>query len=128
TMNVNSVATGTVEVHWPGFMLQPLAKVAQPPASCETCAVRDRCLPFGISSGDKAVLAGLLTGRRRLRKGQKLYREGEPFHFLYALRFGTFKSVFSREDGGEHVSAFHLPGDLMGFDGIADGRHPTTAI
>lgn len=96
--------------------------------TCDTCAVRHLCLPFGLERESKAILAKLLSGKRRLRKGQKLYRQGEPFEFLYAARFGSFKTVCRLSDGDEYVSAFHLPGDLMGFDGMADGQHPTTVV
>jgi CRP/FNR family transcriptional regulator len=97
-----------------------------PAAPCETCNVRRLCLPGGLDERSKPLLDGLLIGRRRLRKGQKLFRAGDPFLSLYAVRFGTFKTSLPLPDGGEHVSAFHLPGDIMGFDGAADGRHRTT--
>lgn len=100
---------------------------ALPAAPCETCAVRHLCLPGSLEARQRRILDGLLIGRRRLRKGQKVYREGEAFGFLHAVRFGTFKSAFRLSDGSEHVNAFYLPGDIMGFDGMADGRHPTTA-
>lgn len=105
----------------------PAAGVAHPAIPCERCPVRDLCLPGGLDDAGMRALHSLFIGPRRLRKGQKLYREGDPFLTLYAVRFGTFKSSFPLADGGEHVSAFHLAGDVMGFDGLADGRHPTTA-
>lgn len=98
---------------------------ALPAAPCEACAVRRLCLPGGETRG-RGILDTLMIGRRRLRKGQKLYREGDPFHFLQAVRFGSFKSAFLLSDGSEHVNAFYWAGDVMGFDGMADGRHPTT--
>lgn len=96
-----------------------------PAAPCASCAVRRLCLP-GPETRGQGVLDSLMIGRRRVRKGQKLYREGDPFHYLQAVRFGSFKSGFLLSDGSEHVNAFYWPGDVMGFDGTADGRHPTT--
>ena len=98
-----------------------------PRAPCATCSVRHLCLPGGLDEAGTRALDALRIGRRRLRKGQAVFREGDEFHFLYAARFGTFKSAFALESGGEHVAAFHLAGDIMGFDGAADGKHPTTA-
>lgn len=98
-----------------------------PPAPCQTCSVRRLCLPGSLDDRSKPIFDSLLIGRRRLQKGQKLYRAGEPFLFLYAVRLGTFKAGLPLNDGDEHVSAFHFPGDIMGFDGVADGRHRTTA-
>ena len=110
----------------PGFVPAPLHH-ALPAAPCETCGVRRLCLPGGLDERSKPSLDALLIGRKRLRKGQKLYRTGDAFNFLYAVRAGTFKATLPRGDGGEHVTAFHLPGDIMGFDGMADGRYRTTA-
>ena len=110
-----------------GFVPTPAPHPSLPPAPCETCSVRSLCLPAGLDERSKPALDGLLIGRRRLRKGQKLYRAGDPFIFLYAVRTGSFKTSLQRGDGGEHVNAFHLPGDIMGFDGMADGTYRTTA-
>lgn len=106
----------------------PLAvRGALPAAPCGGCPVRHLCLPAALAPENGRILDSLLIGRKRLRKGQKLYREGEPFHFLHAVRFGSLKSGFRLSDGSEHVNAFHLAGDVIGFDGLADGQHPTTA-
>lgn len=111
-----------------GLPVLPLAAHgALPPAPCGSCPVRHLCLPGALGPGHGRILDNLLIGRKRLRKGQKLYREGEPFHFLHAVRFGSLKSGFRLSDGSEHVNAFHLAGDVIGFDGLADGNHPTTA-
>ena len=117
-------AGGKLPVWLARTLLAPSTAASAP---CETCPVRELCLPGGLDETGMRALQGLFIGPRRLRKGQKLYREGEPFLTLYAVRFGTFKSSFPLADGGEHVSAFHLAGDIMGFDGLADGRHPSTA-
>ena len=105
----------------------PAACTALPPAPCGTCPVSHLCLPGPLDERSRALLDSLWIGRRRLRKGQKLYREGDPFRFLHAVRFGTLKSEFRLSDGSEHVNAFHLTGSMIGFDGLADGCHATTA-
>jgi len=106
------------------IVLRPLARSSSgaprarlPSAPCESCSVRHLCLPGTLDLHSGALFDGLLIGRRRLRKGQKLYRAGDPFLSLYAVRVGTFKSAIPLADGGEHVTAFHLPGDIMGFEG-----------
>lgn len=130
-MDFNPALGDVAAIRWHGLAPSlPMARSAAPDTcdTCDTCAVRNLCLPCGLDREGRAILAKLLSGRRRLRKGQKLYREGEPFQFLYAARFGSFKAICRLRDGGEYVSAFHFPGDLMGFDGMADGHHPTSVI
>lgn len=95
------------------------------PSTCDGCPVARFCLPSWPHEGEG--LERLHIGRRRLRQGQAIYREGDRFQFVYAVRHGIFKSTVSKNDGRDQVVAFHLPGERFGFDGLADGRHPTTA-
>jgi CRP/FNR family transcriptional regulator len=99
-----------------------------PVPRCETCAVRQMCLPGGLEMEGDVVLRKLLMGPRRLRKGQRLYMAGEPFQFLYAVRCGTLKSTLPLANGCDQVTGFHLAGDLLGLDGPATGQHPTGAV
>jgi len=109
----------------PGVRLLRPARVEAPRAPCHTCGVSHLCLPKGLDDSDRDALDQITIGRRRLRKGQKLYRQGDTFLFLYAVRFGTCKASFPLPNG-EHVSAFHMAGDIMGFDALADGSYATT--
>jgi CRP/FNR family transcriptional regulator len=69
-----------------------------------------------------------MFGRRKLNLGEALYFEGDPFRFVYAVRSGTFKSSLTLADGREQVGGFSLAGELMGLDGLASGKHASTAI
>ena len=96
--------------------------------ACGSCRLREDCL--AVVAGDLARpgSAQLLIGRRRLRKGESLFREGSPFGSLYAVRFGTLKAAFTLDDGREQVTGFFFAGDVVGFEGIASGRHATFAV
>jgi CRP/FNR family transcriptional regulator len=95
--------------------------------SCSTCHLKDLCLPCGLNDPDVERLDGLMFGRRKVAAGEALYREGDGFQFIYAVRSGTFKSSLVLADGREQVSGFHLAGELMGLDGLASGKHASTA-
>jgi CRP/FNR family transcriptional regulator len=97
-------------------------------AHCSDCHLRELCLPTGMSKLDVGTLDGMKFGRRKIAAGQTLYRAGDPFHFIYAVRGGTFKSSLTLADGREQVSGFHMAGDLMGLDGVANGRHASMAM
>jgi CRP/FNR family transcriptional regulator len=94
---------------------------------CSSCHLKDLCLPCGMSGPAVERLDALRFARRRLPVGQALYREGESFQFIYAVRSGTFKSSLTVADGREQVSGFSMAGELMGLDGLAQGRHASTA-
>lgn len=96
-------------------------------AACATCMVRHVCLPSWTEPGTRTTLDRTPIARRRLRKGQSVFREGERCEFIFAVRYGSFKSVTCLRDGREQVMSFHLPGELFGFDGLATGMHPTSA-
>jgi CRP/FNR family transcriptional regulator len=104
-----------------------VGSVAPLTTQCSTCHLRDLCLPCGLTGDDAERLDGLRFGRRRIAAGQALYREGDRFQFMYAVRSGTFKSSLTLADGREQVSGFHMAGELMGLDGIANGVHASSA-
>jgi CRP/FNR family transcriptional regulator, anaerobic regulatory protein len=94
---------------------------------CSTCHLRDLCLPCGLTGSETQSLDGLMFGRRRVAGGETLYRAGDRFQFIYAVRTGTFKSSLTLADGREQVSGFHMAGELMGLDGVANGTHASSA-
>jgi len=94
---------------------------------CSNCHLKDLCLPCGLDGSDVERLDGLKFGRKRIKAGEELYRGGEKFQFIYAVRSGTFKSSLMLADGREQVSGFHMAGELMGLDGVANGRHASAA-
>jgi CRP/FNR family transcriptional regulator len=93
---------------------------------CSSCHLRDLCLPCGMAGSDVDRLDSLMFGRRRVLAGDTLYREGDRFQFIYAVRSGTFKSSLMLADGREQVSGFYMAGELMGLDGVANGTHASS--
>jgi len=89
---------------------------------CMNCDVRSRCLGGAAAEAGTSQLRGILAGRHRLRHLEALYQPGEPFEYVYAVRSGTLKSVV-RGGGAEQVRGFHFPGELVGVDGMGNGRH-----
>lgn len=101
--------------------------VAPLQTNCSSCHLRELCLPCGLTGEETASLDRLMFGRRKVAAGQVLYHAGEKFGHIYAVRSGTFKSSLSLAGGREQVSGFHMAGELMGLDAIANGVHASTA-
>ena len=93
---------------------------------CQSCPAQRMCIGTGIATADLRSLP--LIGQRRLRRGQALFRAGDDFGFCYTVRSGMLKSSLPLSDGREQVTGFHFAGELLGSDGLASGRHPTTAV
>lgn len=108
--------------------IHPSAPATPLKASCSSCHLKDLCLPCGLNDKDVAGLDGLMFARRRVKEGHALYREQDKFQFLYAVRSGTFKSSLTLRDGREQVTGFQMAGELLGLDGLADGKHASGAI
>ena len=94
---------------------------------CESCSLYQLCLPMGLDSGDLDRLDNVIKRRRPVEKSKFLFRIGEPFKSLYAVRSGSFKTYTTTEDGTEQVIGFHLPGELLGLDAINDNAHVCSA-
>jgi CRP/FNR family transcriptional regulator len=57
-----------------------------------------------------------------------LFRDGEPFDALYAIRSGFFKTNLITEDGREQITGFQMAGEIMGLDGIVNDRYTCNAF
>ena len=47
-------------------------------------------------------------------KGDFLFRQGENFGSLYAIRAGSIKTYSVSPDGEEQINGFYFPGELVG--------------
>lgn len=84
--------------------------------------------PVPCATGsDTARVISLMAGRRKIRQGESLYREGEPLQYLYAVQSGSFKSTLALADGCEQVGNFYMTGELLGLDGVGEGHHTSSA-
>ena len=70
----------------------------------------------------------MILSRRRMKFGDALYRAGEVFESVYLVRAGFVKTVVLLEDGREQVTRLCMPGEMLGMDGLASGRHASDAI
>lgn len=91
--------------------------------SCGQCSLQDLCLGGGVNAHDLETLEELVKNRRPMKRGDALYRAGAQMHSLFVAREGAFKTVSISETGDEQVIGFHLPGELMGLDGLGNGRY-----
>lgn len=97
-------------------------------ASCSNCGLRELCLPVGLSADEVSRLDQLVYARRKVRRGEDLYLAGAPFGAIYAIRSGFFKNELVLEDGRQQVMGFHMPGDILGVDGIGADRYTCNAV
>src|SRR3546814_11950048 len=63
-----------------------------------------------------------------LHAGEHVFRVGDPFEAIAAVRAGTVKTYVVDRDGRKHVLGFHLPGEVIGLDAIDGDNYPCNAV
>ena len=96
--------------------------------ACSSCNLRELCLPVGLNRENLARLDSLVASRRAVPRGDALFRAGESFQSLFAVRTGFFKTCVSSEDGRDQVTGFQMAGELLGLDGIGTDSHTCDAV
>lgn len=96
---------------------------APPKSGCSACSLHALCLPLGLEEADLARLDRIIGERRRVARDDYLYRHGEEFRNLYAVRFGHFKTCQTNAAGGAQVTGFQMAGELLGMDAIGGSHH-----
>jgi CRP/FNR family transcriptional regulator len=95
--------------------------------SCGNCRLNRICLPLALESDDIEQLDEIIQRSKPVQKGQHLYREGDEFTSVYAVRSGALKAYKTTDDGREQVTGFYLPGEILGMDGISKNTHASSA-
>jgi CRP/FNR family transcriptional regulator len=96
--------------------------------SCAACSMHQLCLPMGLEDADIDRLDKIIGKRRRLARDEALYKMGEPFRNLYAVRFGHFKTYQINAAGEAQITGFQMAGELLGMDAISADRHHCDAV
>ncbi len=105
-----------------GIRLEPFR------VACSSCNLRELCLPVGMSKDQLDRLDNMVATRRAVTRGDTLFRAGDAFNSIYAVRTGFFKTCVSSEDGRDQVTGFQMAGELLGLDGIGTERHTCDAV
>ena len=106
----------------------PFMKIETLKVACSNCNLRELCHPIGLSDQDFAKVEGLISERKRVERGQALFRDGDKFESLYAIRSGFFKTNLITKDGREQITGFQMAGEMMGLDGIVNDHFTCNAF
>ncbi|WP_034301939.1 fumarate/nitrate reduction transcriptional regulator Fnr [Herbaspirillum sp. RV1423] len=95
--------------------------------NCVSCGMRELCLPAGLDEEDTKYLDSIIS-RRKVSRDKHLYRTGDSFNSLYAIRVGHFKTYQISSDGGTQINGFQMIGDLLGMDAINSSAYQCNAV
>jgi CRP/FNR family transcriptional regulator len=96
--------------------------------ACSNCNLRELCMPMGLKAEELEKIDEVVAIRRKVKRGTRLYANGEKFTSLYAIRTGFFKTCITTEDGRNQVTGFQMAGEIIGLDGIVKEHHTCDAV
>lgn len=91
--------------------------------NCQSCSISQLCLPYTLDDSSLQRLDSIIERKRPYQRGDTLFRAGERLQSLYAVRSGSVKTFALNDQGEMQITAFHLPGDLVGFEAISEEKH-----
>ena len=85
--------------------------------------------PLGALPAEVAtIVTRVAQCKRRVRQGECLFRSGAPFHDLFVVRAGMFKTILIDLEGREQVTGFQMAGEVLGLDGIESEQCQSSAV
>jgi CRP/FNR family transcriptional regulator len=100
----------------------------QPPSGAASLSLNELAALLRIGLDGAGIDQNVSFTLRRVQQGVALYRAGDPFGPIYAIRSGTFKNVLLDANGSYQVLGFPMASDVLGLDGIEAQRYRTEAV
>lgn len=95
---------------------------------CSTCAFSQACMSQGYDKSALKELHVLVEHIGPFHEGDTIFREGDEFNAIAAVRSGTVKTNVIDVSGDEQVLGFFLPGEVIGLNAIHHAKYPCNAI
>ncbi|QFI37540.1 FNR family transcription factor [Moritella marina ATCC 15381] len=92
---------------------------------CQNCSISQLCIPYSLNDSELDSLDQIIERKKPFQKNDEIFKAGDKVKSLYAIRSGSVKSYTITEQGDEQITGFHLAGDLIGFDALSSGIHPS---
>ena len=108
-------------------MSEPIKVRKQPQANCKDCSLSGLCLPLSLNMQAMESLDEIVKRGRPLKKGETLFRQGDAFNSVFAIRSGALRTFSVTDAGEEQITGFHLPSELVGLSGMDTETYPVSA-
>jgi CRP/FNR family transcriptional regulator len=96
--------------------------------ACSECTLGNLCLPRSLDDSGKEMFEAIVNKSRPIQPGEHIFRAGDKFQSIAAVRAGCFKSYVIDKNGEEQVLGFYLPGEIIGFDAIHEMEHKANVV
>ena len=96
--------------------------------ACSQCTLGNLCLPRNLDASATEQFEHIVNKSRPIQPGEHIFRAGDKFQSVAAVRAGCFKSYVIDKNGEEQVLGFYLPGEIIGFDAIHEKTHKANVV
>lgn len=96
--------------------------------SCDHCGLVRACGIFGDGSLAFADMHKLVEDTGLFRSNDHVFKSGEPFRTLFAVKSGMVKTVQVDAEGRAQVLGFYLPGEVVGLEAVDPGVYPCDGV
>jgi CRP/FNR family transcriptional regulator, nitrogen fixation regulation protein len=97
-------------------------------AAAQITLSASRPVRSGLDSTPPFVINGKAPQATFYAEGSELYAQGDRAHGIYQVAFGAVRVFRILADGRRQISAFHLAGEIFGFEASATHRFFAEAI
>lgn len=94
---------------------------------CRDCGLDPICMVLDYAQEASGVPEGVLLRRRPLERGETVFRQGDPFRSIFAVKSGSFKTFLLPTARSRQVIGFQFPGELIGVEAMSQKIYPCTA-
>ena len=96
--------------------------------TCGNCGLATMCLPLALTQPEMTQLDGIIKKSTPYRRGESIFRQGDTFTSIYAVRAGMVKSTVINARGEEQITGFYFPGELIGLNSLHEDFYSGTSI
>ena len=96
--------------------------------TCGNCGLATMCLPLALTQPEMTQLDGIIKQSAPYRRGESIFRQGDAFTSIYAVRAGMVKSTVINARGEEQITGFYFPGELVGLNSLHEDFYSGTSI
>ena len=90
---------------------------------CTSCISQGKCICKALNLDISEMIPKQFVHRFKIKKGDPIFHSGDDIHSIYNLKMGFAKVEYTLPNGQHQINEFAISGDLLGLDGIADGKH-----
>ncbi len=95
---------------------------------CPDCGFLGWARHASLSAGETMRFANRIEHRRPRLPREFVHRAGTALTSLYVIHSGFLRTSVTDGNGREQITGFAMPGDLVGMEAIATGRHQCNTI